>query len=89
MMNLKLVTWDGDFTQFLVEAETEDEAIEKSIKANWKYGDPGGDDCGLVARDIDDPTTYTVEDVDFSLLSEIFRREDCYGRLKDAIVFND
>jgi len=87
MINLKLVTWDGDLTQFLVDAETKDEAIEKSIKANFEYGEPG-DDSGI-SDDMNDSATYTVEDVDFSLLSEIFRREDCYGRLEDAIVFNN
>ena len=34
-MNLKLVTWDGDLTQFLVEADTDEEAIKKAIEANY------------------------------------------------------
>ena len=80
-MNLKLVTWDGDLTQFLVEADTDEEAIKKVIEANFIFADPGDDDDGLVREDMQDKSWYEVEDVDFNLLSEIFRRtdHDTYG----------
>ena len=88
-MTLKMVTWDGDLTQFLVEAETNDEAISKAIYANkecdryLKSNDP--DD-----PDITDPTSYTVDDVDFDLLCEIVERSDWVGgRFGEAKVFND
>ncbi len=84
MMNLKLVTWDGDLTQFLVEAETNLEAIKKAIEANLQLGDCEGSEAS-----IHDLTTYTVEDVDFSLLSEIFKRTDYIGTYGEAVVFND
>ena len=87
-MNLKLVTWDGDLTQFLVEADTKKEAIKKAIDANFKYCDPGDDEEGLIAEDMKDQDTYLVEDVDFELLSEIFERTDLSGTYGEAIVFN-
>ncbi len=85
MMNLKLVTWDGDLTQFLVEAETNLEAIRKAVEANLHIGDCDEE----IEEDIHDLTTYTVEDVDFSLLGEIFQRTDYIGTYGEAVVFND
>lgn len=84
-MKLKLVTWEGDLTQFLVEANTNLEAIRKAIKANLQIGDCDEE----IEKDIHDLTAYTVEDVDFSLLSEIFRRTDYIGTYGEAVVFND
>lgn len=86
-MNLKLVTWDGDLTQFLVDANTNLEAIKKAIEANLKLGELG--DCDdEIEDDIHDLTTYEVEDVDFSLLGEIFRTTDWVGNYKDVIIIN-
>ena len=84
-IKLKLVTWDGDLTQFLVEADTNLEAIRKAVKANLQIGDCDEE----IEEDIHDLTTYTVEDVDFSLLSEIFKRTDYIGTYGEAVVFND
>lgn len=84
MMSLKLVTWEGDLTQFLVEANTKLEAIRKAVEANLQLGDCEGSESS-----IHDLTTYSVEDVDFSLLGEIFKRTDCIGTYGEAIVFND
>ena len=83
MINLKMVTWDGDLTQFLVEADNNLGAIKKAVEANLKLGDCEGD------TDIHDLSTYKVEDVDFNLLKELFRRTDCLGIYGDAIVFDD
>lgn len=84
-MNLKLVTWDGDLTQFLVDANTNLEAIKKAVEANLKLGDCDDE----IEADIHDLTTYEVEDVDFNLLGEIFRRTDWIGNYENAIIFND
>ena len=84
MMNLKMVTWDGDLTQFLVEADTNLEAIRKAVKANLQIGDCDEE----IEDDIHDLTTYTVEDVDFSLLMEIFQRTDLIGPYRETVVFN-
>lgn len=84
-MKLKFVTWEGDLTQFLVKADTNTEAIKKAIEANSLIGDVDDE----IADDMKDSTTYTVEDVDFSLLSEIFKRTDYIGTYGEAVVFND
>lgn len=85
MMNVKIVTWDGDLTQFLVEADTNVEAIRKAKEANFLIGNVDDE----IIDDMKDPTTYTVEDVDFSLLCQIFGRNDYMGIYGEAVVFND
>ena len=85
MMNLKMVTWEGDLTQFLVEADTNLEAIRKAVEANLQIGDCDEE----IKEDVHDLTAYTVEDVDFGLLSEIFKRTDYIGTYGEAVVFND
>ena len=92
MMNLKMVTWDGDLTQFLVEAETRDEAISKAITANKEFdrfcGWSSADD-NLVCRDFEDRNLYDVSDIDFDILCEIIERNDWVkGELGEAKVFN-
>lgn len=82
-MNLKMVTWDGDLTQFLVDAETRLEAIKKAVKANLRL-----EIDEEFEVDIHDLTTYSVYDLDFELLAEIFTRKDCNGMIEEAIVFN-
>lgn len=85
-MNLKLVTWEGDLTQFLVEAETNDEAIRKATEANKEFDRF----CGSDTSEIDDATSYTVDDVNFDLLCEIIERKDWFkGKFCEAKVFND
>ena len=93
MMSLKMVTWDGDLTQFLVEAETRDEAISKAITANKEFdrfcGWSSADD-DLVYRDFEDRDMYIVDDIDFNLLCEIIERNDWFkGKFGEAKVFND
>ncbi len=85
MMTLKLVTWEDDLTQFLVEADTNLEAIRKAVEANLQLGDYDEE----IEEDIHDLTTYTVEDVDFALLSEIFKRTDCLGTYGATIAFSN
>ena len=91
MMNLKMVTWDGDLTQFLVEAETRDEAISKAITANKEFDRfcYGGNDFGLEDCDFEDRDLYDVYDIDFDILCEIIERNDCVnGKFGEAKVFN-
>lgn len=85
-MKLKLVTWDGDLTQFLVEADTRDEAISKAITANKEFnrfcGDNGHDD-------FEDRNLYDVYDIDFDILCDIIERNDWFkGKFGEAKVFN-
>lgn len=82
MKPLKLVTWEGDLTQFLVEASSDEEAINKAIKANLEiaYDEEDFDY-------INDFYTYTIDDVGFDLLCEILKRIDIVGKLGEALVF--
>ena len=83
-MTLKLVTYEGDLTQFLVEAKTGEEAIKKAIKANEKLDVPIDDEALEV---INDSSVYSYEDVDWFLLTEILKRDDMNGKFEDAVVF--
>lgn len=83
MMNLKLVTWDGDLTQFLVEATSSIDAVKKAIESNLILGND--EECG----DLHDARTYIVEDVNLALLNEIIHRDDYIGIYGNAIVFNN
>ena len=59
--------------------------IQKAIEANLQIGKIDEE----LIRDIKTPETYTVEDVDFSLLTELFKRTDYIGTYGETIVFND
>lgn len=83
-MNLKMVTFIIDNTQFLVDADTTKEAIEFAIEANREIGEMDDDpEC------IDKVDNYEVEDIDFEDLRWIFRRDDYMFSTANAICFND
>ena len=83
-MELKLVTFETDLTQFLVETNDYAEAIQLAMDANREYGN-----TTEIMDEVEDASNYSVEDINFDLLSEMFLREDCSGRCAGAIVFND
>ena len=83
-MNLILVTFETDLTQFLVDAELRDEAIDIAIESNKLVGD-----CSEIHNEIEDRSLYTVENVDFALLNGLLIRNDCLGMFSNAIVFTD
>ena len=85
-MNLKLVTFEGDNTQFLVNAEHKNEAIAYANEANIQVGEMYDSDYDL--HNFKDEW-YTVEDVDWNLLREIIRRDDYLFTTSNAVVFND
>jgi len=92
LMNLKMVTWEGDLTQFIVNIpphlladDANKEAIKKAIEANLNYDTYDED----MESDMNDPTLYIVEDVDFALLAEMFQRNDIIGLYNEVILFND
>lgn len=94
-MKLKLVTWEGDLTQFLVDAEDNIEAIEiaknanRAIDRNYKY-DPEDEDDASHLRNVEDSSCYEVEDVDnLNMLESLMFRPDCGGMYGGAIVFWD
>ena len=84
-MKLKLVTWEGDLTQFLVYAETDEEAIKLAIESNKEIDVHYGYD---EQNDENNPDFYSVEDVeDISFLWAIMERNDCSGIYGNAIVY--
>lgn len=98
MMNLVLVTFDLDYTQFLVNANTynlgyewdcvRDEAIEMAIKAHIEYAKDqfgGFDDCPTLEEAMD-KENYSVDAVDMAMLLELIRREDWYPCLYGGAV---
>ena len=82
MMNLKLVTFIPDGTQFLVDAEFNENAFEYALEANLECGD-------MEEVDLREETNYDIEDVDLNLLAEICKRGDYRFTTGRAIVFND
>ena len=89
MLNLKLVTFEGDNTQFLVNATTNEEAIAYANEANIHCGVIDNEDgC---AYDLNNPKAewYTIEDVDWDMLQEICKRDDYMFSTGRAVVYND
>lgn len=82
-MNLKLVVYDGDLTEFLVNADTDEEAIEIAIKANEALDEVDED----ALETIRDPSVYACGDVDWDLLKEMFDRGDITGVFENTVVF--
>lgn len=80
-MNLWLVTWGLDLTQFLVDAETESEAIYKAIEANKKI-EPSEYDPDMEVTD-----TYSTDLVDMEPLCEIVKRNDVWDVVGNVICF--
>jgi len=90
-MNLVLVTFDLDDTQFLVDANTYNEAIEIAIETNKELGGISYDcaeDGILTIEDAISESNYSVESVDFKMLAELIKRDDLYGKVGRAIVFS-
>lgn len=86
-MNLKLVTWKGDLTQFIVNAPTETDAIQQAILANFDYAEFDDDEWAI--EDMKNEKTYTCEEVNLHMLSEILKRDDFIRFIDGVIVLND
>lgn len=86
MMELKLVTFEIDNTQFLVNATglTEHEIIEYANDANKELSEIEDYDFEEYLE-----SDYEVEDVGWDMLKGIFRRTDRLFETADVIVFND
>ena len=86
-MNLMLVTFDGDLSQFLVNAKDEKEAVRKAIAANLSsvFGSYNKEE----ESDIKNSEYYSVEKVnDMAFLGEIIKREDYITTFNNVICFN-
>ena len=91
-MDLKLVTWETDLTQFLVDAKTDEKAIQMAIESNreydenWEYDTNDPNDADHL-KSVKDKSMYTVDAVDLSVLEELFQRKDILGKYGPGIVF--
>ena len=84
-MTLWMVTYESDLTQFVVDAETGEKAIEKAIEANKELDIEFGT---TEESDAENRKLYIADPVDFALLREIIRRKDYYGDVCDTVVDN-
>ena len=84
-MNIKMVTYEGNLTQFLVNTSSNDEAIQMAIKANKSnlLGPYDDED----EENMQNPALYTIDDVDMNLLGEIMRRDDYVGNYNGTLIF--
>ena len=88
MFNLKMVTYELDDTQFLVDAETNEEAIQKAIHANCNTYLLDEFDSEEDEREAKDKTNYTVEPVNNmkSLYHIYYFRDDIIGLDNDETI---
>ncbi len=90
MMNLYLITYDLDLTQFLVNANNSSEALDLAVEQNLSetfLGSYGDESEELEIRKI---TNYTIEPVnDFEFLCGIIKREDWLGCTSNVMIFRD
>jgi hypothetical protein len=80
-MELYLVTFRDYGTQFIVNDNSEERAIELAAEANKTLGEIEG-------INLEDKTLYDCEKIDFSLLKELIRRKDSYGATENVIIFD-
>lgn len=85
-MNLKLITFNGDQEQFLVNAMGNETAIELAIEANKKIGNFDEPEWNA---EMEDKSRYEVEDVDFNMLCEIIKRDDWLFADTYVMAFRD
>lgn len=76
---LWLVSYMVDYTQFIVNEDTMDLALQAAINANIKLGEVENTDSSNISD-------YIVEEIDFSLLTELMKRSDFCGKTEDTII---
>lgn len=82
MKNLYIVTFHPTDTQFAVEQENEEKALEAAIEANKLVGE-------MEDTDITDKKLYSVELMDsFETLKTFLKRTDYYGETNDTVIYD-
>jgi len=88
-MNLWLVTFDLDYSQFLVDAKNIEEAIGKAIEVNKGNLLGKCDPEEISEEEMNDRANYETYHVDdTNMLYNIIRRDDWVGIENGTIVFN-
>lgn len=85
-MNLLLVTFNLDFTDFVINAKNEDDAIKKAIVVNKEKFLRDWDEEGIEEA-MENHKNYSVEHVDMFMLNELMKRNDYYGYYKDILIY--
>ena len=88
-MNLWLITFELDLTQFVVDAKTTDDAIEKAIVGNKSPWLGEWTEEEISEEGIEDHENYSCEKIDMDLLGEIMKRNDYIGNYYGVLIFND
>ena len=85
---MKVVRWNFDYRESLVDASTDEEAIELAMEGNRLYEEYWGGADGDEAACIADRNYYEVlGDVDFDWIAEHVGDEWYGGRFGRALVF--
>ena len=85
-MNLCMVTYEGDLTQFLVDRANGD-PISQAIEANLDDKYLGIYDEQDI-RDMKDRVLYEIDDIkNMEMLDCIMKRNDYLGKYKEVLVF--
>lgn len=95
MMNLFIVTYEGDLTQFIVDAtgnnDPETYSLTRAMEVNH-YPELGGIDEEIKA-DINNPSMYTIQEVNMQILANKIKGtalDGVYGGLfGDTIVIHN
>lgn len=89
-MDLYLVTFETDLTQFIVntarEKNPEEYALKRAIEVNH-YPELGG--IEEIAKEVDDPSNYTVESIDMRTLAVTIQSGAYGGTFTDTIVIHN
>ena len=88
-MNLWIVTFELDLTQFVVDSKTSDDAIKKAISVNKSEYLGKWDEDEISKDDMEDHENYSCEKIDMDLLGEIMKRNDYIGNCSGVLIFND
>lgn len=86
-MNLWLITFTLDLTQFVVDAKNIDDAINKAISVNKSDHLGIWDEKEIDKESMENHKNYEIEPVDMSLLGELMRRDGYLGNIDDVLVF--
>jgi len=83
---LKLVTFNGDQEQFLINTADNERAVKLAIEANKKIGTFDNPEWDM---EVEDKSLYTVESVDFNMLYEIIKRNDWLFNDNNVMAFRN
>lgn len=89
-MDLYVVTFETDFTQFIVNTAREENpekyALKRAMEVN-RYSELGG--IEEIKEEVDDPSNYTIEPIDMKTLGDILLNGAYGGTFVDTMVIHN